>query len=392
MRLTRGGSGLSPTSPPADIVAMSEASAVRGRGGAGFPFAIKIAAVAKGRRRPVVVVNVAEGEPASAKDSALVRTVPHRVLDGAVVAARALGAKDVHVVTSEDRPDTEAAVVAALEDRPGEGVRWHHHHAEGRFVSGQARAVLELMAGREGLPVTAWAPEAMDGHKGRPTLLSNAETFAHLGVLARSGPQAYAARGTAAEPGTTLLTIASVLPGGLVEGRHPHVIEVEHGVPFRAVLDARQLDAPALLGGYHGTWVAPGTLRTLTVSHSALRELGLTIGAGVVLPLTDGSCPVTRTAELVDYLAAESAGRCGPCMFGLPALADELAGLAEGADTRRRVTQLTSVVERRGACAHPDGTVRLVRSLLAMPEVVEAHLAGDCRCEAGLSRQERRSA
>ncbi len=362
-----------------DIVAMSEAAAMRGRGGAGFPFAIKIAAAAKGRR-PVVVVNAAEGEPASAKDSALMRTVPHLVLDGALVAARALGAKQIHVVTSEDRPDTEDAVDQAIDERPKEGVRWHHHHAEGRFVSGQARAVIELMSGREGLPVTSWKPEAMDGYKGRPTLLSNTETFAHLAALVRSGPQEYAARGTASEPGTTLLTISTVLPGGLVEASAPHVIEVEHGVPFASVLTPHQLDAPALLGGYHGTWVGPGRLRELTVSHRALRELGLTIGAGVVLPLTDGSCPVLRTADLATYLAQESAGRCGPCMFGLPALAQEIVALAAGSDTRRRITELAGVVERRGACAHPDGTARLARSLLALEDVVEAHLDGDCSC------------
>ncbi len=375
-----------------DIVEMSRAASVRGRGGAAFPFATKIEAAADQRRRPVVVVNVAEGEPASAKDSALLRTVPHRVLDGAVIAAKALGAKHIHVVTSEDRPDTEDAVADAIDERPREGVKWHHHHAEGRFVSGQARAVIELMSGREGLPVTAWKPEAMDGFKGRPTLLSNAETFAHLAVLARRGPQAYAAHGTDEEPGTTLLTVSTVLPGGVIGGKAPHVLEVEHGVPFAAVLTSHELDAPALLGGYHGTWVAPGDLRALTVSHCALRERGLTIGAGVVLPLSDGSCPVSRTAELAAYLAGESAGRCGPCMFGLPTLADELAALADGADTRRRITELAGVVERRGACAHPDGTARLARSLLAMTSVVEDHLTGDCSCGLGTVRAMRRSA
>lgn len=375
-----------------DVVALTSSAAVRGRGGAAFPFATKFAAAAKGRRRPVIVVNVAEGEPASAKDSALMRTVPHRVLDGAVVAARALGAKEIHVVTSEDRPETEDAVADAIDDRPKEGVRWRHHHAEGRFVSGQARAVIELMSGREGLPVTSWKPEAMDGYKGRPTLLSNAETFAHLGILARSGTQAYAARGTETEPGTTLLTVSTVLPGGQIGGAAPHVIEVEHGMPFASVLTPAQLDAPALLGGYHGTWVGPGALREFAVSHSALRERGLTIGAGVVLPLTDGSCPVARTAELAAYLAGESAGRCGPCMFGLPALAEELNALSQGSDTRRRITELAGTVERRGACAHPDGTARLARSLLALTDVVEAHLDGDCSCGPSAVRRIRRSA
>jgi len=375
-----------------DLLALTSSAAVRGRGGAAFPFATKLSAAADGVRRPVVVVNAAEGEPASAKDSVLLRTVPHRVLDGAVLAARALGTREIHVVTSEDRPETEEAVTKAVHERRGEGIRWRHQHAEGRFVSGQARAVIELMSGRVGLPVTAWKPEAMDGYKGRPTLLSNAETFAHLGVLVRRGPGAYAAHGTAEEPGTTLLTIATVLPDGQLGGAAPHVIEVEHGTPFAAVLSSPQLDAPALLGGYHGTWVGPGSLRELTVSHCALRDRGLTIGAGVVLPLTDGSCPVARTAELAAYLADESAGRCGPCRLGLPTLADELAALASGADRRHRIAEVAGLVERRGACAHPDGTARLARSLIALEGVVEAHLDGACRCGRGQVRQLRRSA
>ncbi len=361
--------------------ALTTAVGVTGRGGAGFPFAVKLATAMRGGRHTVIVVNVAEGEPASWKDSALANLVPHRVLDGACVVATALGVRQIHVVTSRERPGVGVALRRAAEERGSLGNRYKHrfvwHEAEPRFVAGQARAVLELMAGRPNLPVTAWEPEAIRGHRGRPTLLSNAETWAHVGLLARLGVDGYAAHGVG-EPGTTLLThhgAAGVL-----------VREVPLGLPWSQVLTESEVGRPVLVGGYHGTWVPAGGLAGLSVSRSEMLRAGYALGAGVVLPTPAGECPVTRTRQVVDYLAAQSAGRCGPCLNGLPALAAAFAqvsattgGAAQRARSTERVLQLAALVERRGACAHPDGTARLVRSLLsAVPHEIDAHLRGTC--------------
>ncbi len=207
-------------------------------------------------RRPFVVVNAAEGEPASAKDSALLDVAPHLVLDGAVIAARAIGAREVHVVSSADRPWVGAAVRRATTERDDHGIRWVQHEAASRFVSGQSRALIELMAGRPGLPVTSWAPEAVDGHRRRPTLLSNAESYAHLAAVVLWGVDGYAAHGTADEPGTSLLTLTTP-PGADGVFRDVHVVEVEHGADAASVLDADALHAPLLVGGFHGSWVHP---------------------------------------------------------------------------------------------------------------------------------------
>ena len=348
-----------------DLVDAVDDVGLRGRGGAAFPFAIKLRTAAEGSRRPVVVVNLSEGEPASSKDSALARTRPHLVLDGAVATARALGARQVHVVLPGDRPLTRAAMEAAMDERRDRRVRLVRHVAAARFVAGQARAVLELMAGRPNLPVTAWSPEAVTGHRSHPTLLSNAETWAHVGHLLHTGPPS--GLGTDDEPGTTLLTLR--LPHARVAVR-----EVEYGTPLRSVLP--QDDAAVLIGGFHGTWTTPETARRLTVSVAGMREAGCALGAGLVLAVDD--CPVAWTQRIVSYLAAQSARRCGPCFNGLPALAEAVSAVDDGAGTAR-VEQLSALVERRGACAHPDGTVRLVRSLLsAYPEEVDGHGAGQC--------------
>jgi len=346
---------------------------LRGRGGAGFPFAIKLAAAA--RRRAVVVVNASEGEPASHKDAALMTCSPHVVLDGAAAVAHALSTREVHIVVPSELPSLRLIVEKALRERAtaGERLKVQLHDAEPRFVAGQAQAVLQLMAGRENLPVTSWQPQAVSGHKGRPTLLSNAETFAHLGHLARVGAAGYAAHGTADEPGTTLLTLRG-------DAWDPQVREVAFGTPLEDVLDEDEMRRPLLLGGYHGTWLRPAQLRGLTVSRNDIAAAGATLGAGVMLPLAEGWCPLVRTAALVDYLAGESAGRCGPCRNGLPAMAEAVGALVHDGGPVRRVEELCGLVVQRGACAHPDGTARLVASMLQrFPQEVDSHSLGTCR-------------
>ena len=352
-----------------DLVRRCRSLDLRGRGGAAFPVAEKLAAVERGRGRPVVVVNVSEGEPASHKDATLATVSPHLVLDGALTVARALGAREVHLVSP---PHGLPALETAARQRP-ERTRVTVHRAAERFVAGQSSAVLELLAGRPGLPVTSRQPAATSGHRGRPTLLSNAETFAVLGVLATAGPEAVLRHGTPQEPGTSLLTIDGDGPAATRQ-----VLEVSHGTRWADVLPEERLDHPVLLGGYHGTWAPAGALHGLTVSRRGVASAGLSLGAGVVLP-TDGRCAVRRTAEVLDYLAGQSARRCGPCLHGLPALASAFRAVVDGHPRLQEVRRLAGLVEGRGACAHPDGTARLVRSLLAAcPDLVEAHLEGTC--------------
>ncbi|WP_370249348.1 NADH-ubiquinone oxidoreductase-F iron-sulfur binding region domain-containing protein [Nocardioides sp.] len=360
----------------ASLHAMAGAAAVQGRGGAGFPFARKLrtaAEHARRGRRPIVVVNASEGEPASAKDAALAEVAPHLVLDGAAVAARALGAREVHVVLPGDRPRASGLLATAVGERTDARLTWRVHDAPARFVAGQARAVLELMAGRPGLPVTAWAPEAVSGHRGRPTLLSNAETWAHIGLLALEGIRPTLERGTRDEPGTTLLTLHAA-------GTPVTVVEVEHGTPLAPLLPALAWDAPVLIGGFHGTWTTSAALAGAHLSRAELRERGVGLGAGVIIAPGPDACPLGLTAAIVEHLAAESAGRCGPCVNGLPALARAVRGVVHGVvGAREEAARLSGLVTGRGACAHPDGTARLVASALtALAGEVAAHADGGC--------------
>lgn len=366
----------------ATLTELVTAVGLRGRGGAAFPFATKLGAVLEqaGRtRRPVVVVNASEGEPASGKDTALAMTRPHLVLDGAVAAALALRAIEVHIVLPGERPFAAAGLRRAIAERDDQ-VEIIEHTAEPRFVAGQAKAVVELIEGRPNLPVTSWQPEAKAGVGGRPTLLSNAETWAHVALLVHAGAAAYRRFGTPAEPGTALLSVTT--PHAV-----PQVHEVEYGARMRDVLPASVARAPVLLGGFHGAWATWETVASLRVSVPGMRSLGVSLGAGVVHAPGLEACPLAVTVRITDYLASQSARRCGPCLNGLPAIALAMHRVLDGSGGRGRVEELASLVVRRGACAHPDGTVRLVRSLFeALPGEVAAHAAGGCLANGGMRR------
>jgi NADH:ubiquinone oxidoreductase subunit F (NADH-binding) len=360
--------------PSADkLIRLAKAVDLRGRGGAGFPAAIKLATAQ--RRKAVVVVNASEGEPASRKDAALMSLAPHVVLDGAAVVAHALKTREVHIVVPSELPSIRVGVEKALRERvaAGEHLKWQIHEAAPRFVAGEASAVLELLSGRENLPITTWQPQAISGYKKRPTLLSNAETFAQLGHLASVGSDGYAAFGTPEEAGTTLLTLRG-------DGWDPVVREVAYGTPLTDILTESELKQPLLLGGYHGTWLKPAQMQDLAVSRIDIAEAGATLGAGVVLPLATGWCPLVRTEALVDYLAGQSAKKCGPCFNGLPAMAEAVRDLVHRGGPVGPVEELCGLVVRRGSCAHPDGTARLVTSMLKrFPEEVDLHALGECR-------------
>ncbi|MBK6870231.1 MAG: NADH-quinone oxidoreductase subunit I [Kineosporiaceae bacterium] len=368
--------GPCPTLGAQQLVDLTRDGQVAGRGGAGFPFSRKLATAISANKKRTMVVNAAEGEPGSAKDSTLLLTVPHLVLDGATVVARALDVASVHLIIPGERPAIRPAIEAAIAEHDG-GIEFVIVETSAGFVGGQARAVLELVSGRENLPVTAWEPEAISGLRGRPTLLSNAETYAQVAALCMLGAREYGRLGTRDEPGTSLLTV-----GG--DGVTGVVLEVPFGTPMREVLSrcGYDLDAPVVIGGYHGTWMTPQMVADRLVSRADLKAAGTSLGAGVILPVRREACPVELTAQVVVYLAGQTARRCGPCFNGLPALAEACVALADGSagqNVLSRIEQLIGLLPGRGACTHPDGTVRLVRSLLrAYPDEVAMHLVGPC--------------
>ncbi|MFF7635358.1 NADH-ubiquinone oxidoreductase-F iron-sulfur binding region domain-containing protein [Kitasatospora sp. NPDC008050] len=362
------------------LLDLAERVDLRGRGGAGFPFARKARAVVavadRTGTRPVIVVNGAEGEPPSAKDRMLLARAPHLVLDGACLAAAAFGAEEIVIGVAAGSPG-EVSIPAALDERdlpcPARTVCLPE-----RFVAGESGALIRGVNGLPVLPPTVKARAADGGTAGvrrRPTLLSNAETWAQLAVAARLGPAGYAAVGTTTEPGTVLLTVNRPEAG-------PLVVEAPSGTRLGEVLDACGLlpGDGVLVGGYHGGWLNPVDAVGAPLSRTGLAERGGTLGAGAIVALPAATCPLGEISRVAAWLASESAGQCGPCKRGLPDAAEALTTLTTGAggpaaleDVRRTL----GGARGSGACSHPDGTARFVLSALdVFARDVEAHAAG----------------
>lgn len=345
-----------------------ERAGLTGRGGAGFPTGRKLRSVADARGPAVVIANGSDGEPASRKDRLLLTRVPHLVLDGLSLAAFATGATEAYLAVHGDDTQLIGGLEAAAQSRlvadidpvPVEIVG-----IEGRYVASEQTAIVQYLNGGPGLPTFAPPRTHERGVAGRPTAVNNVETLAHLALIARYGHAWFREAGQPAAPGTALVTISGAIA-------RPGIYEIELGSPVSDAL--MRAGGPAvrpqaiLVGGYFGTWLAAESAWRLPMSRPGLRPAGGSMGAGIMIVLPESACGLAETARVVRYLARESAGQCGPCVFGLPALADAFADLAyQGGrgDAVERIARLIPLIEGRGACRHPDGATQLAASALA---------------------------
>ena len=346
---------------PGRLIDIVEAAGLTGRGGAGFPTGRKMRSVA-GRGDTVVVANGAEGEPASSKDRLLLTRLPHLVLDGITLAADAVGAKEAYLCLHGREQALIDGLAAALAEREAAGldpVPVKITGIPGRYVSSEQSSIVQYLNGGPGMPTFSPPRTHERGVAGRPTLVNNVETLAHVALIARYGDGWFRSAGLPSAPGTALVTV-----GGAVW--RPGVYEIELGtsagdVVMHAGGPTEDLQA-LLIGGYSGTWLPVEVAWPVPMAQASLRAVGAGLGAGILIALPGSSCGLAETARVIRYLADESAGQCGPCLMGLPALASALTDLAfhggrEGAASA--VAALIPLIGGRGACRHPDGAAQL---------------------------------
>jgi NADH:ubiquinone oxidoreductase subunit F (NADH-binding) len=368
--------------------ALLEASGLLGRGGAGFPVARKWAAVAQQRYGDAIVLaNGAEGEPLSAKDRVLMATRPHLVLDGAELAADAVGAEWIILYVGSEHTQAIAALERALAERLDEPrasrtrIPVELVAPPRSYIAGEESAAVHFV--NEGDPrPTSRPPRPFErGVNGRPTLVQNVETLAHAALIARFGDRWFREAGRGETRGTALLTVNGAPRSG--------VVEVEIGTTLAEVADIAGVPVtggPVMLGGYFGGWVAGADAWHAPLDPIDLRRHGSAFGCGVVAFLGGAECGVQATARVIDFMAGSSAAQCGPCVFGLRAIADAMARLA----TRQardgdlgRIVGWSETLAGRGACRHPDGAVGLLRSAIRTFDTDFASHQRARRCIAG---------
>jgi NADH:ubiquinone oxidoreductase subunit F (NADH-binding) len=352
-----------PSLPAAELIELVTRSGLRGRGGADFPTALKLRTLAERRGVDTVIVNGSETEPASAKDRMLLGRLPHLVLDGAVLAAEAVGAREILIKIGDGTPTVQRALEGAVAVRE-EKLSFEVIPGPEGYVTGEETAVIQWMARGVAKPVFTPPRPYEKGLRGRPTLIQNAETLAQIALIARFGAEWFRELGSDADPGSALVTISGAV-------HSPGVYELAFGTPMTDLLAAaggptERLQA-LLVGGYFGTWVEASHAMGLRLSREDLRSVGCSLGSGVIIALGESSCGLHESARVIDYLANQSAGQCGPCVHGLAAIADSVCAMADGTAPGQevdRVLRWTGEIRGRGACHHPDGAARFVESAL----------------------------
>ncbi len=360
------------------FIALLEAAQLTGRGGGGVAAAAKLRFL-RSARKTHVVINAMEGEPASSKATALLEVAPHLIFDGASLLAEALGSTSVTLAIASDDHRSAEFAEAALANRH-DPIAISVVRPPGRYVAGEESALVNWIDRGVSLPTFRATKPSFVTIGRQAALVHNLETLAHIGHIGRFGADWFRQVGAVNAPGTVLITVSGAVA-------RPSTVEWINGGTLGALLDSLGGSPSnfqgALLGGYGGTFVGAAS-REIALDEWSLRSAGATLGPGIVVALPMNSCPLMETSRIVTWMARESAGQCGPCVYGLPTLSTDLHDFVTN---RRSKTSLHRIegrlreIEGRGACRHPDGVVRLVRSAMkAFSSHVDGHVAqGPCR-------------
>ncbi|MGH8950646.1 MAG: NADH-ubiquinone oxidoreductase-F iron-sulfur binding region domain-containing protein [Acidimicrobiia bacterium] len=397
------------SSTPAQIVDELERSGLRGRGGAGFPTALKWRSIVNGGgRHHYAVCNAGEGEPGTFKDRALLRANPYQVLEGLIAAARTVGAVEAFIALKVSFRQEKERVDNALAEMAEAG--WLEDIAvrvvtgPEEYLFGEEKALLEVIEGNDPLPrwlppylhglyATApqlgWEAHEMEGghsgeHVSNPTLVNNAETLAQAAWILANGADAFRALGTERSPGTLLCTVVG-------DVTRPGVHEVSMGTGLREVLDLSGGPLPgrqikAVFPGVASEVLAGDALDT-SLSFEDMEAAGSGLGAGGLIVYDDTACMIDVAATLSRFLYVESCGQCLPCKLGTGHITSALVALRDGRGSDREldvIIERLRVVADGNRCYLPVQEQRLVSSILAaFPEDLAAHLEGRCPSDRG---------
>jgi NADH-quinone oxidoreductase subunit F len=388
------------TMADADILELVKSSGLRGRGGAGFPTGMKWGFVPRDTGKPTyVVVNFDESEPGTCNNRELVERDPHRLLEGAAIAALAIGCETIFVYVRGEYLWQSLVLERAIAEAYGSGrlgadvlgsgkrIDLVLHRGAGAYICGEETALLSSLEGYRGQPRLRPPFPAVEGLFASPTVVNNVETLMNVPDIVVRGAEWFRELGTERSPGTKMVTVS-----GKVE--RPGNYEIPLGTPFRVVLE--ELAGGVLQGRALKAWTPGGSSTPmLTADHldvgldyESLAEAGSMLGTAAIMVMDESDCLVDCAQRMVRFYAHESCGKCTPCREG-SWWATRVLERLEGGDGREQdlpiVRDLGKNLLFRAFCALADGTASVINSSLQhFPEEFEAHVRlGACPLKAG---------
>ena len=370
---------LSEKMSPEAIIAEVKTSALRGRGGAGFPTGLKWSFMPKkydGEK--YIVCNSDEGEPGTAKDWYILRYNPHALIEGMAIAAYAMGVKTgynyVHGEIFEAYERMEEACEEARKagylgkNVMGFGFEFdlHNHLGYGAYICGEETALLESIEGKKGQPRFKPPFPASYGLYGKPTTINNTETFASIPYIIREGGQAFADLGVANSGGTKLFSVSGHV-------NNPGNFEVPMGTPFRDLLEMaggvrHGHKLKAVIPGGSSMPVLPGEIMMETnMDYDSIQKAGSYLGSGAVIVMDDTTCMVRALERLAYFYYEESCGQCTPCREGTGWLYRIVHRIEHGEGKQEDLDLLLDLCENiagRTICALGDAAAWPVQGML----------------------------
>jgi NADH-quinone oxidoreductase subunit F len=384
---------------PEQVIETMKASGLRGRGGAGFPTAVKWALT---RRSPgdvkYILCNGDEGDPGAFMDRSVLEGDPHSVIEGMAIGAFAIGARQGYVYVRAEYPLAVERLGKAIEQARERGLlgkdilgRGFEFDLEirigaGAFVCGEETALMTSIEGHRGEPRPRPPYPAQSGLWGRPSCLNNVETFAAVPVILLRGAEWYASMGTAKSKGTKVFALAgSVKNTGLVEvpigmSLGEIVFDVGGGIPGGKKFKAAQMGGPS--GG-----CIPAEHLNVPIDYDSLKELGAIMGSGGLVVMDEDSCMVDVARFFLEFVQEESCGKCPPCRVGTKRMLEIVTRICEGKGEPgdiERLEHLGHVIQETSLCGLGQSAPNPVLSTIRhFREEYTAHI-DDHRCTAGV--------
>jgi NADH-quinone oxidoreductase subunit F len=323
---------------PDKVIEMVGASGLTGRGGADFPTGRKWRTVADSAGVPYVVCNGKESEPGAFKDKEMMEQMPHRLLEGALIAAHAVAADEVIFFIREGYPLACERVEAAIREAEAAGiigdlikVHAHVHVSPEAYICGEETALIEALEGNRPMPRGKPPYPAVSGFNSRPTMVNNVETLCNIPIIVEHGPEWFMALGVPGASGTRLFSMS-----GHIE--KPGTYECELGVPMSGLIELAGGLRPghslkAFIPGGTSTPILPPAHVNVAMDPASLKKAGSLLGTASVIIYDDTVCMVDAVANLVQFYRDESCGKCTPCRDGTELLYQLLIRIERGEGT-----------------------------------------------------------